>query len=49
MPKKIRLFKNNIFFPIGFHLLLINQTPFQDVLPSLLKTTVMMIGENYQP
>ena len=32
-------------FGLGFHLLLINQTPFQEFKHSLLKTSIMMIGE----
>lgn len=34
-----------VAFGLGFHLLLINQTPFQSVHMSLLKTFVMMTGE----
>lgn len=34
-----------VAFGLGFHLLLINQTPFQSVESSLLKTFVMMTGE----
>ena len=34
-----------VAFGLGFHLLLINQTPFQTVGYSLLKTSVMMTGE----
>lgn len=34
-----------VAFGLGFHLLLINQTPFQSVHTSLLKTFVMMTGE----
>ncbi len=34
-----------VAFGLGFHLLLINQTPFATVSRSLLKTTVMMTGE----
>ena len=32
-------------FGLGFHFLLINQLPFQEFKYSLLKTSVMMIGE----
>ena len=34
-----------VAFGLGFHLLLINQTPFQTVSAALLKTFVMMTGE----
>ena len=32
-------------FGLGFHLLLVNQTPFNDIGHAILKTSVMMIGE----
>ena len=34
-----------VAFGLGFHLLLVNQTPFETVEHSFLKTSVMMIGE----
>jgi transient receptor potential cation channel subfamily A protein 1 len=34
-----------IAFGLGFHLLLVNQTPFEYVRGSLIKTAVMMIGK----